>query len=1017
MLNGIKFLLNILLPFSLIGCGADSQVIKFYVKPTEPSNNPSCRCPENVTGPCETLDHYTNRLATLPNIKNLNLSLIFLCGHHTLQNSSTDTTNVSSLHYLAVQGHGSDPSQVVIEGINLVIHSVPSLCLENVTIKDVSFQVYPSNIDDHALFDITNCFFRHSHSLIVGSYLTVQDTVITDGVNTAFSLIESTLMLKGNVTFLGNRGEKGGALGLTSTKLNISKDATITFANNHAVSKGGAIYVNNPTEIFKVFPDSDCFYRLLDYSENTSYSLTFTNNSAFAGGKHIFGAPLKGHCTAAIDTESHMKVPSYTIVSKDLFHFDEPSLHNNLIDSAVTGSPARVCICDKSGPSGIPLCLNSTKIFLNVTRYPGELFTLPAILVGSDFGPTIGIVHTKLLMDNENHRQTDVYLDKAQSSSQLLRNISCTNLNYTIYSATLGTEPALLQMTAVKSNLVWDPNEKYREDIGNSIDKYNNEGVIEGTLIFTPVFVSITLKPCPSGFSLFEAGTKSRCDCYQPLKTTYKDLQCRLSNSSGYMLLPEYWIGTTSVDNKTEVILSRHFCPLCVNNDTQLWVNVQSEESISSQCAFNREDRLCGGCREGYSLAIGSSSCVKCLNNNGLALLMFFAVAGLLLVLFVIVLNFTVTQGMVNGVIFYANIIWIYEGVLFPQEHAHSLQFFRIFIAWLNLDFGIEMCFVKDLNAFWKSLLQYIFPLYICSIVVFIIWGARRSTRLTRLLGSKAVSVLSSLILLSYTKLLRNVYQSLNYASLDYYDSERRVRTLIVWAEDGRLKYVASEHAVLFFIALIVAFLCLVYTLILLFGQWLRRFSFFSRFHPIFDSYFAPIKSEHHYLLGVLLIIRVFLYLLNILLADHSVAIFILLVTTVLLLSYMAVVYPLKSKVGFVFYITFLVNLIILSGSVLFVSNTMANNGAELMKVANITGVSTAVALLEFCILVMYRVTKNIQSFVRRLKYQSMKGDGDEFTEGQYHYEQTTNSTCVTFRDSILSEDSLTSKPLVPYSD
>ena len=1020
----------ILLPLSLIvsySCTytADLQVIKFYVKPTK-SNDPSqCHCPEslNATDRCETLDVYTNLLADSTiknNSEKVDLALVFLCGHHTLQNSSTDTTNVSGLHSLAVQGHGNDPSRVVIESINLVIHSIPLLRLENVTIKDVSFQVYPVSINDHVLFGITNCHFNHSYSLIVGSNLTIQDTLITDGVNTAFSLIESTLTLKGNVTFYGNRGEKGGALGLTSTKLNISRDAIVTFVNNHAVSKGGAIYVNNPTEINKVFPYNDCFYRLLDYSESADYSLIFMNNSASVGGNHIFGAPLKGYCTAAINTESGKKVPSYKIiVSKNVFHFDEPSLCDNSIDSAVTGSPARVCICDKSGPNGTPLCLNSTKIFMNVSYYPGELFTLPALLVGSDFGPTIGIVHTKLLTDSDHYQRSNVHLDEVISSAQLLRGTNCTNLNYRLYSDTISSKPALMQLTAVKSNLVWDPNEKYKEDMEDSIDKYISEGVIEGTLIFTPIFISVTLKPCPLGFSLLEAGSKSRCGCYQPLKTVYKTLQCRLSNSSGYLLLPKYWIGARSFDNETEVILSRHFCPFCINNDIDLWVNVQSEESISDQCASNRKDRLCGGCREGYSLAIGSSSCVKCSNNNGLALLIFFAVAGLLLVLFVTVLDVTVTQGMINGVIFYANIIWIYEAVLFPQEYAHSLQFFRIFIAWLNLDFGIEVCFIEGLNGFWKLLLQYVFPLYICSIVVFIIWWAKRSTRLTLLLGSKAVSALSSLILLSYTKLLRNVYQSLNYASLDYYNSERKVHTIIVWAEDGRLKYVASEHAVLFFIALVVAFLCLVYTLVLLFGQWLRRFSFFSRFHPIFDSYFAPIRSDHHYLLGVFLITRVFLYLLNILLPDHNVAIFILFITTVLLLSYMAAVHPLKSRVGFVLHITFLVNLVVVGGSVLFVGSTTSKNEAGSMKIVYITGVSTAVAFVEFCALIVYRLVKTMQNFVHRLKYQSVKGDSNELNSDheQSHCEQPTNSTCVSFRDSIPVEDPILPKSMISYSD
>ena len=1007
MLQGIKLLL--ILSISFLLTGSLGGAINFYVESIDPpSDDPSCHCKRTSNSYyCETLDDYTKHLANTSDeiLKNLDLSLIFLCGLHTLENSSTYTTNVNGLRHLTVQGNGSDPSQVIVEGIKLVIHRVSLLHLENVMLKDVSFQVYPSSIDDPVPFSISNCHFDHSHSLIVGSNLTVQDTLITDGINTAFNLIKSILTLKGNVTFFGNSGEKGGALGLTSTQLIISRDATVTFANNYAVSKGGAIYVNNPTEIFKVFPDSNCFYQLLDYNENASYSLTFMNNSAPSGGKHIFGAPLKGNCTAAIDTESHRnEVHSYIIVSKDVFRFDKPSLLNNSIDSAVSGSPARVCICNKSR---VPLCSSSTEIFLSVSRYPGELFTLPAMLVGSDFGPTSGIVHSRLLTDNSKQQKTDAYLD---TPSQLLHHSSCTKLNYTIFSATTGTKPALMQLRAIKSNLIWDPNENYRESINNSIDRYYNEGIIEGTLIFTPLFVNVTLKPCPSGFSLIEAG---KCECYKPLEE--HGLQC---NSSGYMLLPDheyYWIGAQSVDNKTEVILSKNFCPFCINSDSNLWINIQDEKSIASQCAFNRQDRLCGGCKKGYSLAIGSSSCIKCSNNNGLALLIFFAVAGLLLVLAVTILNFTVTQGMINGILFYANIVWIYEAVLFPQEHTHSLQFFRIFIAWLNLDFGIEMCFVKGLNAFWKSLLQYIFPLYICSIVAFIIWGARRSTRLTRLLGSKAVSVLSSLILLSYTKLLRNMYQSLNYASLLYYDNKTRVRTIIVWAEDGRLKYVASEHAVVFFIGLMAAVLCLVYTLVLLFGQWLRRLSFFSRFHPIFDSYFAPIRSKHHYMLGVLLITRVFLYFLNILLAVHDhVAIFILLITAVLLLSYMAAVRPLRSKYCFLFYVTFLINLIILSGSVLFVSSTTTDKKVESTKIAYITGVSTTVALLEFCGLIAYHVTKNVRSFICRMKYRRMKGDDEDFNEDQYHYEQKTNSTCVTFRDSILSEDSLTSEGSKP---
>ena len=47
-----------------------------------------------------------------------------------------------------------------------------------------------------------------------------------------------------------------------------------------------------------------------------------------------------------------------------------------------------------------------------------------------------------------------------------------------------------------------------------------------------------------------------------------------------------------------------------------------------------------------------------------------------------------------------------------------------------------------------------------------------------------------------------------------------------------------------------------------------------------------------------------------------------------------------------------------------------------------------------------------------------MKGDSEELEDhDQSHDEQTTNSTYVTFRDSILEEDPVIPKAMVSYSD
>ena len=125
--------------------------------------------------------------------------------------------------------------------------------------------------------------------------------------------------------------------------------------------------------------------------------------------------------------------------------------------------------------------------------------------------------------------------------------------------------------------------------------------------------------------------------------------------------------------------------------------------------------------------------------------------------MFLLTLNLTVTQGLLNGLIFYVNILWMYKGILFPQTQHTVLLVFQVFIAWLNLDFGIETCFIVGLTAFWKTLLQFLFPLYIWLIAGVIIIACCYSSCLTNLIGDRAVPLLATLFLLSYTKLLHTL--------------------------------------------------------------------------------------------------------------------------------------------------------------------------------------------------------------------------------------------------------------------
>ena len=106
---------------------------------------------------------------------------------------------------------------------------------------------------------------------------------------------------------------------------------------------------------------------------------------------------------------------------------------------------------------------------------------------------------------------------------------------------------------------------------------------------------------------------------------------------------------------------------------------------------------------------------------------MYFVGAGIALVIFLISCNITVTEGNVSGLIFYAN---INHAIFFPPHKSNILT---VFIAWINLDLGMLLpCIAWVVIAL---------PLYIWTIVIFIIILGRRYYIVARLIGKNAVKV------------------------------------------------------------------------------------------------------------------------------------------------------------------------------------------------------------------------------------------------------------------------------------
>ena len=117
-----------------------------------------------------------------------------------------------------------------------------------------------------------------------------------------------------------------------------------------------------------------------------------------------------------------------------------------------------------------------------------------------------------------------------------------------------------------------------------------------------------------------------------------------------------------------------------------------------------------------------------------------------------LLLNLTVAVGTPNAIVFYVNILEIRNSSNILLSNIASL------LMSLNLEAGLEACFFEGMDAFWKSLLQLGFPVYIIfSLVILIILISEHSSKFSNLIDKRnPVATLAALILLLYTQLLKS---------------------------------------------------------------------------------------------------------------------------------------------------------------------------------------------------------------------------------------------------------------------
>ena len=604
----------------------------------------------------------------------------------------------------------------------------------------------------------------------------------------------STSILQGSSSFMSNCGNYGGGIYSERSYL-IVVHHNCSYLNNMAL-RGGAQYFDVNS----------------NFSLHQTAHVHFQDNNAteFGGAIYVEDVPSRSECFFHIQNNQLLDLP--LVFEKNTAGMRGSVLYGGLLNKcsftsdsytsalelfitsilkgngdkghSISSDPTQLCFCNMSK-------LNCTETTRSKSIYPGQQVEVSVVAIDQSHLPIPALIHTTVRSGNNLTVSETISYETGDD---------CTSRNYSVTP-----KIPFNQLEVHPSN-----------KSGNTIH----------------LIVNITFEVCPIGFQPSNSTGECICDhrLWQYTNSCKIDRQAILRNSSS-----TFWLNISYNSGTHKGFIHHPFCPLDYCTTENKYINLRDPDK---QCNVNRSGLLCGKCKEGLSLVLGSSQCKEC-SNTYLALLIPFALAGVLLVILLFLLHLTVAAGTLHGLIFYANIVAANHHIFFPQSSNNPAV---IFIAWLNLDLGIQTCFYNGMDAYAKTWLDLVFPVYIWVIVGFLVYISHHSVTVTKLLGSSPVPVLATLFLFSYAKVLRTIIAALSLTVLHYPH-----KNAMVWIHDANVsleKYVPLALVALLFLL----FLFLPYTLLLLLGQWLQTKSHLHllswvkspNLKAILDAYHAP---------------------------------------------------------------------------------------------------------------------------------------------------------------------------------
>ena len=629
--------------------------------------------------------------------------------------------------------------------------------------------------------------------------------------------VRTNVILRGWITFEDNRGFRGGALSLIDTSiLFVHNGSTINFSRNKASREGGAIYISTLGSFVSITCAIQFFgetrIRILHEDlQLLNVSMMFSNNSAEIAGNSIFGNPLY-FCQfipiTAVDNLENI-LNSQAILYEKVFYFQD-TVGNDL--SELSSVQQSICICP--GATFYKYCPPHN--VLDHTVIPGDTFALYLNPVDLAVVPVASLLYS---FPRSANSSDPVSLDSHQDIRPLPGlSLNCSLVEFTIFAP---------------------------ENIIVHIDLFANIGRRKLT-------VTLNTTSCPPGFKLGSIDSSNRlsCLCSDFIKSRLEST-CNMTHYT--VARPtNYWVGTRTEDSGDQIVQFVSTCPTDYCREDMTDIDLRVPDQL---CAEGRTGTLCGACREGLSSVFGTAECQKC-SNGWLAIILLLALLGIFITISGLLLDLTITHGLINGYFFYSYILMVNSNI-FLQRNKSGFLFW--FLSWANMDSGFPICFYDGMTEPVKLGLQYVLPTYIIIMIAIIIALGQHSLLMQRILSHlDAIHMLVTMLYISFLKLFRTVIDTFTFVSIV---SENGEGEDVVWFFDGTLEASNSISVILILLgSLTLAVFVLPYVVFFTFSTYIQRWVNSTRLNAYVDASLAPYKDELRFWFGARLILTSIIY-------------------------------------------------------------------------------------------------------------------------------------------------------------